>query len=603
MTKRRTSRPGSKISPQAFKTLSSERQEILKAQLEGSMTKTSEMKDGSLSVQSNGIGRSEWVQFSGESRKNEDLSVKGVIAHGPEYLHKTATIGTTGAGTSAGSSVERLAPEVYSPLFTMANLNLPRDRTTINAWCRNYFLLHPIVRNLITLHATYPISKFNIKCEDVNILKFFEDFIEDIDLEGALGDIALEYWKLGESFPFGEWDAKKSVWSRIIVQNPDYIMVKKSVLSSEPVISLRPDEVLKRLVSSSSPSDLQTTKQIPENILHYIKTGQDIPLDNFNISHLKMVGSAYDIRGTSVIVSAFKDLMLYDKLRESKFAQADGMVNPITLIKVGGNADGEYRATQEDLEYFKIMFEEAQYDKDFKLITHAGVDVQRVGFSGQVLEINSDLELIIKNIYTALMVPPAIIDTAESGSYSQSSIGLEVLRQRYYNFRNMLSRWVQNKIFAPISEAHNFYKFEGGKKKLIIPEVEWNKLNLYDMQDYIGNLVGLLGSDQLSLQTVYKSLGVNYEEEKKKQKKEMIDRAIKEREYAALSKLSLNELRTIDPEKAIPDVGDQDQELLAPSGEDMGAEIDMGGGAELAAMPDMGLGGGPSSGGGDGTLF
>ena len=49
-------------------------------------------------------------------------------------------------------------------------------------------------------------------------------------------------------------------------------------------------------------------------------------------------------------------MMLYDKLRESKFAQADGMINPMTLVTLG--AEGDYRPTQEDIEAFKNILEE-----------------------------------------------------------------------------------------------------------------------------------------------------------------------------------------------------------------------------------------------------
>jgi hypothetical protein len=523
--------------------------------------------DSNSSTNDGKVSRGVWIVSEGGS-SNSGSSIKqgssssaiGAIVHSPSYtnggggngnLYKKATvIGSAGSSSTAGSNMDRLAPEVYSPLYTMANLNLPRDRNTINAWCRNYYMLNPIVRNVITLHATYPISKLNLKCHDKYVLRFFEDMVEDMDLMSALGDVSLEYWKLGECFPYAELNEKNGKWSRIIVQNPDYIHVKKTVLSGEPIISLKPDAVLQRLVFSNNPADMQLRKRIPENVVHYVRNGQDIPLDNFNVSHLKMLSSPYDVRGTSVIVSVFKDAMLWDKLRESKFAQADGMVNPVTLIKVGGNTEGEYRATQEDIEYFRQMFEEAQYDKDFKLITHAGVTVERVGVSGQVLDIAADFEFIAKNIYTGLMVPPSVVDT-ESAVYASASIGLEVLRQRYFNFRNMIARWLTNKVFAPISEIQEFYEYKDKEKKLVVPEIEWNQMNLYDLQDYIGNITGIVSAGQASVQTLYKSLGLSYEDEKIKMRQEMIDKAIKMREEQALSTMTLTELSTLDPEKPI----------------------------------------------------
>jgi len=1326
------------------------------------------------SLDDEGLKRSAWLPGSdGRSYSSRETSnAVGAIVHSASHIEKevlkastlikqstlgSSGVGSVGVGTSAGSSYERLAPEVYSPLFTMANLNLPRDKLTINAWCRNFFQLHPIVRNAITLHSTYPISKLNLKCQDKRVLDFFETMIEEMDLVSALSDISLEYWKLGEKikgsslitmadgsvkpiaeieigdivlthlgnkkkvinkfikptnvvkeehlkvykisvvglpesliisgkhpilhtsldnikcdtpscnnkkirilprrkqcsncrkihnrdispefietnnikindivyspfnsdeednfnselcyimgfwlaegcyckskkdydgikftsydkkfiddnlspllkkcfgfsgttyvsrnsnkcdhllrskkrnghkiaeffmehcgeyskekqlsetimslpielqkhllagfidgdgcidqsnghiiistssknlanqftlmlrrlgihptcskinakdnisdkyrikivanesykfktylktnkndllretkwcspnsslyknwqmlsikkveditnkfnenfmydieveddhsyvangvavhncFPFAELNENTGKWSKIVIQNPDYVHVKKTVLSGDPIITLKPDAVLQRLVFSNNPADSQLRKQIPEKILYHIRAGQDIPLDNFNISHLKILSSPYDVRGTSIIVSVFKDLMLYDKLREcfpvstevltkdgfkfyddiskndeiatmnqetgelefqkyinrtdyefngelyhfygkkidimvtpnhrmwlakkkthyngyndfqfvraedvkkgcfykskasidkyvgkeisninlfdqkipiedyleflgymisegcihynnktqnykisicqnnnskdykyikksiikiadmlnlhcgeyvsankqgyssnndittwsisrkiiaehfmneigygsgnkhvpfwtkqlsprllkillnalvkgdgseieskykngstayryntiskrladdiqeivfkcgyaphlivdkngygkefylitwsdsnygkepviygnnnyngasiekipyngrvfcfevsnglfitrnnglmtiqgnSKFAQADGMINPVTLIKVGGNTEGEYRATQEDLEFYRQMFEEAQYDKDAKIITHAGVTVERVGFSGQVLDIASDLEFITKNIYTGLMVPPAVIDT-ESAVYSSASIGLEVLRQRYFNFRNMIARWLINKIFAPISEIQGFYEYRNKEKHLIVPEIEWNQMNLYDLQDYISNITGMVSAGQASVQSLYKSLGISYEDEKIKMRREAIDKAIKMREENSLSGMSLTELRSLDPEKPIMEpIDSKERSQMTPpeAGGDlgMGGTGGMGGVApgglpELAPPPGEMVGGGGAEGGG-----
>lgn len=525
---------------------------------------------------SSGVKNTTSFAKTGDSK----LSV-GAVAHGREFskISKTASA-FGGSGSSAGSNVERLSPEVYSPLFTMANLNLPRDRITVNAWIRNFFDLHPIVRNAITLHATYPISKLNLKCHDRRVLQFFEDMIEEMNLITSLGEIALEYWKIGEVFAYAELDEAVGKWSKIIVQNPDYIIVKKSILSAEPIIMLRPDATLQRLVSSSNPADVQLRRQIPEKILYHVKNGQNIPLDNFNVSHLKMSSSPYEIRGSSIIVSVFKDLTLFDKLRECKFAQADGLVNPITVVKVGGSTDGDYRATQEDIEFFRQMLEEAQYDKDFKLVTHAGISIERIGSQGAVLDIAADLDLIIKNLYVGLMVPSAIIE-GEGATYQNASIGLEVLRQRYFNFRSVMSKWLTKKIFAPIAEIQEFYEYKNGEKKLIVPEIEWNQMNLYDLQDYIGNITGLVSAKQASLQTLYRSLGLNYEEERVRMRQETIHDAIRRREEEALGKMTLSELRGLDPEKEIMEpVDDKDR-----AAQELPPEAEMGGAPSGGGMP------------------
>jgi hypothetical protein len=224
------------------------------------------------------------------------------------------------------------------------------------------------------------------------------------------------------------------------------------------------------------------------------------------------------------------------------------------------------------------------------------------------------MNLIIKNIYTALMIPPAVIDQ-ESSVYASASIGLEVLRQRYFNFRNMIARWLVNKVFAPISEVQGFFEYKDGKKRLIVPEVEWNQMNLYDLSDYIQNITGLVGSKQASVQTLYRSLGLNYDDEKVKMRQERIDAAIVMREEQALATMSLSELRALDPEKPITEAPGEQPEMAMPpeAGGLAGAPP---GGAPMpgGGMPPMpgggGLGGGlpelapppaPGGAGGPGT--
>ena len=520
------------------------------------------------------------IAYSASFKQNKELREK--------YIEKTAASVISGArlNPSVGGTV-RQAPEIYSPLFQIANLQLPRDRITMNAWNRNFYDTHPIVHNLINLHATYPINKINIKCKDRKIEQFFNEMIEDMDLIQRLQDIALEFWKLGEAFPYAELDSNKGVWKTINLNNPDYVHVKKSVLSGQPVISMRPDAALQRLVQSNNPADVQLKKQISEEVLYHIRKGNNIPLDNFNVTHLKLMSSPYDTHGTSVIVSIYKDLMLYDKLRESKFAQADNLVNPITVVKVGGTAEGEYHPTEDDLEKWRQTMEAAQYDKDFKIISHAGVDIQRVGANGSIIDITGDMNFIVDNIFYGLMVPKAII-TQDGAAFNSASIGLEVLKQRYESFRDMMAQWLTKKIFAPISEIQEFYEYDSGDKKLIVPEIEWNKMILYDMDNYIATLKDLAANNLVSRTTLFKSLGLNMDQERRQLKEEMIKQTIMTKEVEIMQGMPLGALRALKP----------DEDIIEPTEAPLPGTTGMGG--EDAGIPGAGgmggLGGGMGGG-------
>lgn len=471
----------------------------------------------------------------------------GVVTHSGS-LSKFATTGSV-SGSSSGwrgsNDTVRQVPEVYSPLWLNSNLNLPRDRTTINAWSRTFFALNPMVHNAVNLHSTYPISKLNIKAKDPKVAKFFSEMIEEIDLMNICVMAAQEYWTLGEAFIFAELDENKGRWSRLMILNPDYVNVQRSVIAADPIISLIPDENLKRVVFGNQPSDIQQKQQLDPSIIEHVRKNQNIPLNNFYVHHMARRISPYEIRGTGLVVSCFRALMLLDKLKESKFAQADNFINPLTLIKIG---DQDFRPTPVDLENWRNVFESAVFDKNFKIFTHNAVTVEPIGFGGAIYNTNEDINQLIKEIYVGLMVPSVVMDGSDT-SYATGSVALDVLRQRYMQFRQMMTTWLKRKIFAPIAQINDFYDYVDGEKTLQVPEIDWNHMSLFDMDSYINNLVNLSQGEgtakRVSLQSLYRSLGLEYEEEQRKIKYENLQNVIMAREMAAMSRYSLHELKAL----------------------------------------------------------
>jgi hypothetical protein len=469
--------------------------------------------------------------------------------------------GAGGGFRGPGDSLNQ-SPEVYSPLWLTSNASLPRDRATMNAWCRSITALNPIVGNAINLHSTYPISKLNIKCANKEVEKFFNEMIEEIDLMNICVQIAQEYWTLGEAFVYADFDQTLGKWSRLVIQNPDFISVKRAAIANEPIIMLRPDENLKRIVSSNKPADIEQKKHLGAHIVDSVKRGQNIILNNFNISHLARKISPYEIRGTGLPVCIFRSIMLFDKLKESKNAQAENMINPLTVIKVGGEGNDALHPSYDTLEAYRSIFENAQSNKDFKIFTHAGVTIEKIGSGAGIYDTTSDFAQLMKEIYIGLQVPQVLMDGGADTSYANGGVALDVLRQRYMQFRNMLAIWLRRKIFAPISKIQEFYEYKTGKKELIVPEVDWNHMSLFDTGDYITTLVTLTSGEgdakRASLHTLYKSIGLEYEDEVRKRRKEAIQDAIFEKEKVALQAMDLDALRALDEDDEIKEPIDAD---------------------------------------------
>ncbi len=546
------------------------------------------------------VERGLYKDGTGPSVREDGLTSNGLVSASigmKKHAQLTSsTMYNSGGGGGSGADTAKQTPEVYSPLWLSSNLSLPRDKATINAWCRSFFALNPLVHNAISLHSTYPISKLNIKCFNKEVEKFFNDMIEELDLMNTCVQIAQEYWLLGEAFIYADYDENLGKWSRLIIQNPDYMVLDRSVTSDEPVITLKPDENLKRIVFSNKPRDIEQKKKLKQYIIDCVKRGDNIPMNNFHVSYLSRKISPYEIRGTGLPVSIFRQLALFDLLRESKFAQASNMINPITVVKIGS---ADYKPTSADLEAWRSTFEAAQYDRDFKIFTHEGVDIQKIGGSGFV-DIGNDVTQIIKEIYSGLQVPSVLMDGGSDTTYANGGVALDVLRQRYMQFRNMMAAWLKRKIFAPIAKIQGFYEYKNGEKQLIIPEVDWNHMSLFDTNDYVQQLVSLTQGEgeakRASLATMYRSLGLDMENEIRNIRKEAIQSAILKKEKVALDTMSLNELRSLDEEDEIP----EPKEPAAGGGGEGGVP----GEGAPGGMPDLGglggLGGPPPDLGGGG---
>ncbi len=518
-------------------------------------------------------------------------------------LMRQSTPGGGGLMAVANTSlVNRIAPRPFSPFYEESNLNLPRERPEANEWCRHYYNSDPLIGNALDLHSTYPLSSFGVKCEYKEVEDFFNDMLEELNFSSLIYEVAREYMIVGEVFPYCQLDENTGKWSEIIIQNPDYIEVRKHVLTS-PVISLKPDAELQRIVTSTNPDDIVLKQQLDPEIISYVMSGKAIPLSNHLISHIARKAAPFQVRGTSILTRVFKDLMYRDILREAQFTIAQNHVTPVKIATVGGQ-DGSFRPGFEELQGVRDMLEQAIYDTNFTIVTHTGFDLKYVGANGQILPLDGEFDRIEDRILTGLFTSKAFTH-GEGPTYSNASVALEVLQQRYVSFRNIIERWLERKVFAPISRIQDFTKFKNGIKELIIPKVDWQRINLKNNREYQGALEGLARENKVSMHSLYNTLDLNYDDEMRNIKDEIDD--LKEIAYKLqtpyLGKENIN-VSTPDEEVEQPTDG-------APAGEEgpagAGGGGGFGGGGDLGAGDmgdggDLGLGGdlgGGDLGGGD----
>lgn len=179
--------------------------------------------------------------------------------------------------------------------------SIPKDRNSLNAAYRSAFTTQPLVNTIINTHTEIALKFCKIQFSGLKISdEFFENQIQSIELFANLQSIIREYWLVGESFIYAELDETKNKWGRILIQNPDYIIVKRTPVGALKYF-LRPDENLRRIIFSNKEEDVKERKLFDSRLVDSVKRGENIELDNFYITHICRKISPYELRGTGIL--------------------------------------------------------------------------------------------------------------------------------------------------------------------------------------------------------------------------------------------------------------------------------------------------------------
>lgn len=437
----------------------------------------------------------------------------------------------------SAADVALTSPEIRNPLLNIVNFFLPYNYKVLNQWIRYYDRFHPMVGNCLDLHGYFPISKFDLKLKhmDDTVLEVYENCADECELFSRFLDMSREYELIGEVYPYLHWSDDLNFFDAIVIMNPDFINVKMHPLAHgvKPTIELEPDELLKALVNSNEPEDMEIKASLDPVIIAAVTMGQNIRIDPFNTEQIARKASPYEPRGTSIVLRILKDLLYEDKLREAQYAVADGMVTPKIIYKLGDPAN-QYMPSAEDMLDFRALLQAQAHDPLAAIITHYGLSLEYVGAYGKILPIVPEFQFIEDRILTGLYTNKALTH-GEGPTYANATVAMEALQGRYMAKREKLEDFAIRKLFTPVALANEFYEpltqaesdhgVRRSKKdrQLNLPTIEWKqKLRLVDDTQRRQMIINLRAKPipEVSLRKIYDELGIDYETEMKALKDE-----------------------------------------------------------------------------------
>lgn len=385
----------------------------------------------------------------------------------------------------------------------------------------NSFLSTSIVHN-----STLPISRFGlVGISDPTVLRYYEEMTDDLQLFEKSIDILFQFYKRGEVMPYGWWDENQNKFKSLTLLDTNYIYVTGHSLLHDKkhggeveLYEMYPDEYLQALVRSENPMEKELLEHLDPDILEAIENNLSVIIDDFSTTLIRRKLNSWDLRGTSMLTSCLKTLLLEDKLREQMMSYLRANINPVKLWKVG---DEKHMADPDMLEATRQLIMQAQYDPEFNVISHHLLSLDIKGAVGTYDKMKDDVDYIQTQILTGLWANKSFV-FSEGINYNSSSVGMRVLMGRYLPIRAMLENYFYQKIFLPVALANGFYKKVGKDKVPLIPKFDWrHKQSLMDDASVRSSLISLMQSAKVPMKVVCDSLDLDYEYTKTWLEKEM----------------------------------------------------------------------------------
>lgn len=357
----------------------------------------------------------------------------------------------------AAANFSRTAPIVQDPRTSYLSLMVPDDQILLNSMYRYYDNTDPIIQNAHRLHTEFPLSSMTLlDCGDPVIQQHFETmWHERIQGDTFLLDAGIEYNRMGNVVTFGAWNESDYMWDKIAILNQDYVIIEDTWLAQRPLIKLRPDENLKQIVHNQRPKELYN--QLHPEIKKYVRMNRDIPLHPANTWHLTYSRAPYEVWGAPPVKSLLKLLFYENKLTEAQTAIAYRHIVPITLVKVGHEGSG-WLPDPAELDDVEEILAARELDPNMSIIYHYGLNIEYVGASGAVLPVQQDLTRIDELKMMGLGISKAFLGGEGGPTYSNASVALAVLKQRYLHMTSKFTRFLEQGIFQPVAEACGFYR-------------------------------------------------------------------------------------------------------------------------------------------------
>ena len=300
-------------------------------------------------------------------------------------------------------------------------------------------------------------------------------------------------------------------WSRITLFAPEDVNVKYYQLSDKVVMEFVPSEQTREIWAHAvggDPGAIALVDSWDDAIKEAMEQARNIPLDTNPMVgsfcyHFANRRTDYMERGQSILERCKQTLVLKDKLRQAQSMIADRHMTPIRIVTYTDAGMGQVEELREQVD-------SALMDPDFTIISNVEITWNEIGSNERLLDLSGQFEQLNQGLYTGLGVTQDIL--TGTGSFGGERITLQVMETVYNQFRELITKFVNENIFKPVAIKKGFFELdEFGNKHYIYPQLRFSRLPLRDNSEIFEQLFNLNMKMQLPTSVLLDLLDLDVE--------------------------------------------------------------------------------------------
>jgi len=232
-------------------------------------------------------------------------------------------------------------------------------------------------------------------------------------VEFVVRNFLKDYYLCGNVFPYTKWkktyipsikNSYKLPMSMVTIDPSVIEIPPESVAFGDKEIYLNMDRIFGPMTTRNQRSGFLS--KYPLKIRRQAKDGNRIPLDPKEVTHLKRKGSSYAPWGVPYLTRVFNSIASKRKLRHLDDSTIDGLINSITIFKVG---DKDVPATYAPsrLRAFASLIKNP--NPSLTLVWSWDVEILSVSPKGEVLDMTDRYKSVDMDTLYALGMPVSLL--------------------------------------------------------------------------------------------------------------------------------------------------------------------------------------------------